>query len=80
MAGSAFVIVFPNGDYEYDMRQASTPTIGDKIRRRGVLWSVASITRGSVATLHVERVDAPAARSVHAVPPRESNSLGGREE
>jgi hypothetical protein len=77
MAGSAFVIVFPNGDFEYGVRQGAAPTIGDKIRRRGVLWSVASITRGSIATLHVERVDAPAASPVHADPPGESNSLSG---
>jgi hypothetical protein len=80
MAARAFVIVFPNGDYEYGVRQGAQPTIGDMIRRRGVLWSVTSITRGSVATMHVERVDAPAARTVHAVPPGESNGLGGREE
>jgi hypothetical protein len=80
MAASAFVIVFPNGDFEYDVRQAAAPTIGDKIRRRGVLWSVTSITRGSVATLHVERVHASAASPVHADPPGESNSMGGRDE
>jgi hypothetical protein len=80
MAASAFVIVFPNGDYEYDVRQGAAPTIGDEIHRRGVLWSVTSITQGSVATLHVERVDAPAASFVHAIPPGEPNSLGGRDE
>jgi hypothetical protein len=68
MAASAFVILFPNGDYEYDLRQSAAPTIGDKIRRRGVVWSVTSITRGSVATVHVERVDAPAASPFTPIP------------
>jgi hypothetical protein len=80
MVATAFVIAFPNGDYEYDVRQGAAPTIGDEIRRRGVLWSVTSMTQGSVAIMHVERVDAPAASSVHAVPPGESKSLRGREE
>jgi hypothetical protein len=74
------VIIFPNGDYEYSVRQGAAPAVGEEIRIRGVLWSVASITRGSVATLYVERVDPPAATSIHAVPPIEANILGGREE
>jgi hypothetical protein len=80
MAARAFVIVFPNGDYEYSVRQGAAPTIGDMIRRRGVLWSVTSITRGSVATMHVERVGGPAADSVHAVPPSESKRQIGQDE
>jgi hypothetical protein len=74
------VIIFPNGDYEYNVRQGAAPTIGDEIRIRGVLWAVTTITRGSVATLHVERVDPPVATSIHAVPPIGANRLGGRQE
>jgi len=74
------VIIFPNGDYEYSVRQGAAPTVGEEIRLRGVLWAVTSITRGSVATLHVERLDQAGATSIHAVPPIEANSLGGRQE
>ena len=72
--------MFPNGDYEYEVRQGATPTIGDTIRRRGGLWSVASITPDTVATLHLEPVDAPALTSVYAVPSIESNIVRAPEE
>jgi hypothetical protein len=77
MAARAFVIIFPGGDYEYAVRRGAAPTIGDQIRRRGVLWSVANITRGTITTVHVERVDTPAASAFHAEAPGERNSLGG---
>jgi hypothetical protein len=53
----AFVIRFPNGDFEYDFTRGRLPSIGDKMRRHGLLWLVTRITRGRVATVHVERVD-----------------------
>jgi hypothetical protein len=59
------VIIFPSGDYEYNVSPGDVPTVGDTIRRKGVLWSVAGITRGTITTLHVERVETPAAKPVH---------------
>lgn len=67
MPAKAFVIRFPNGDYEYDFTRRAIPTIGETMRKQGLLWSVARIThdgleRRGVEIVHVERVD-----------PRESN-------
>lgn len=61
MPGKAFVIRFPSGDFEYDLTVTgrALPTIGDTMRRQGVLWSVVRITPDRVDTVHVERVDAP---------------------
>ncbi len=61
MPAKAFVIRFPNGDYEYDVARRPTPRIGETLRRRGALWSVARITQGVITqdgidTVHVERV------------------------
>jgi len=61
MPAKAFVIRFPNGDYEYDVARRPTPRIGERLRRRGALWSVARITQGAITqdgidTVHVERV------------------------
>jgi hypothetical protein len=61
MPARAFVIRFPNGDYEYDVAWRPTPRIGQTLRRRGALWSVARITQGAITqdgidTVHVERV------------------------
>lgn len=58
MPTTAFVIHFPNGDYEYDMRSGDAPVIGDTVRRRGLLWKVTKRTsRDVVVTLEVEPVD-----------------------
>lgn len=72
------MIRFPNGDYEYDLRRGAALTIGDTIRRRGVLWSVRTITPDFVPTLHVERVNAPVAESVQEVAPGEWNAVDDR--
>ncbi len=56
MPAVAFVIRFPNGDYEYDLSRRIAPTIGETIGRRGMLWSVMNITHADVTTAHVERV------------------------
>ena len=59
----AFVIRFPNGDFEYDLSRRALPLVGDTMRKRGLLWSVTKITpKGrapDVATVHVQRVDEP---------------------
>jgi hypothetical protein len=70
----------PNGDYEYDVGRRAAPTIGDTVRRRGVLWSVTKITQDTVVTLHVERADAPAAQPVQSSVPREARSVSRQAE
>jgi hypothetical protein len=80
MPARAFVIRFPNGDYEYDVGRRAAPTIGDTVRRRGVLWSVTKITQDTVVTLHVERADAPAAQPVQSSVPREARSVSRQAE
>ena len=48
-AGKAFVIRFPSGDFEYDLTVTgrALPVLGDTMRRKGVLWLVTRITKGS---------------------------------
>lgn len=58
MPTKAFVIRFPNGDFEYDLTRRAVPSIGETLRRRGVVWLVTRITQEIVETVHVERVDA----------------------
>jgi hypothetical protein len=61
MPAKAFVIRFPNGDYEYELSRRAAPAIGEMVRRSGVLWKVTRITQGAITqdgidTVHVERV------------------------
>jgi hypothetical protein len=58
MPGKAFVIRFPNGDFEYDLTVTGRdlPVVGDTMRRRGVPWLVTRITQELVAVVHVERL------------------------
>ena len=49
------VIQFPNGDIAYDLTRQTAYSVGETIRRKGVLWVVTRITHEVV---HVERVDA----------------------
>jgi hypothetical protein len=58
MPAKAFVIRFPDGDFEYDMRRAVAPTVGETIRKRGLLWTVTRVTKNEPVTVHVARVDA----------------------
>jgi hypothetical protein len=59
MPAKAFVIRFPNGDFEYDMRRAVAPSVGETIRKKGLLWSVTRVTQDEPITVHVTRVAAP---------------------
>ena len=52
------MIRFPNGDFEYSLTPRAVPSIGETLRRKGVLWLVTQITREVVEIVHVERVDA----------------------
>jgi hypothetical protein len=53
---TAFVIRFPDGDFEYDVTRRGIPAVGDTLRRRGSLWSVLRTHRGEVPTVFVEEV------------------------
>jgi hypothetical protein len=62
MPAKAFVIRFPNGDYEYELSGRTAPGIGETVRRKGELWKVVrikqsgAITQDGIDTVHVERV------------------------
>ena len=57
MPSCAFVIRFPDGDFEYDLGRRGTPSVGETLRRRGTLWSVTRIDDEAVQTIHVEPAD-----------------------
>jgi hypothetical protein len=51
------VIRYPNGDFEYDFTRRAFPSVGERLRRKGLLWLVTRITQGRVMTVYVERSD-----------------------
>ena len=55
MPTKTIVIQFPNGALEYDLTRETVPSVGETLRRDGVLWVV---TRIKNEVVHVERVDA----------------------
>jgi hypothetical protein len=58
MPSRAFVVRFPNGDFEYEVRSRDAPEVGETLRRRGALWKVMTLdTRQAVVTVNVEAVD-----------------------
>ena len=59
----AFIIRFPNGDFEYDLSRSAAPTIGATIRRQGVLWSVVRVNGDDVREIHVEQTPEQGARA-----------------
>lgn len=64
MPSRAFVVRFPNGDFEYEVRSGAAPEVGDMIRRRGAVWRVTMRdARDAVLTVHIEAVDERAAHS-----------------
>ena len=60
----AFVIRFPDGDFEYDFTRSVAPSVGDTLRRLGMTWRVTRHTQGQVLTVHVERADDATGREV----------------
>jgi hypothetical protein len=59
----AFIIRFPNGDFEYDLSRNAAPTIGATIRRQGLLWSVVRVNGDDVREIHVEQTPDQGARA-----------------
>jgi hypothetical protein len=62
MPARAFVIRFPNGDFEYDFTRLAVPVVGETVRKKGLLWRVTRITQDRPVTVHVARVDAVESR------------------
>jgi hypothetical protein len=62
MPARAFVIRFPNGDFEYDFTRLAVPAVGETVRKKGLLWRVTRITQDRPVTVHVARVDAVKSR------------------
>ena len=56
MPARAFVIRFPNGDFEYDFTRRALPRIGDRFKRRGALWQVTSSAQDGGEGIVVVRV------------------------
>ena len=56
MPARAFVIRFPNGDFEYDFTRRLLPRTGDRLKRRGTLWRVTSSAQDGGEGIVVVRV------------------------
>lgn len=70
MPARAFVIRFPDGDFEYDLTRSVPPSVGETLRRRGVSWCVTERTQEDVLTLHVERAQRRPGREYLSARPR----------
>ena len=57
MPARAFVIQFPDGDFEYDFTRGAAPSIGQTLRRRGSLWAVTGVDGERVVTIYVQPTD-----------------------
>ncbi|HJR94319.1 MAG TPA: hypothetical protein VJ807_02720 [Gaiellaceae bacterium] len=57
MPTRAFVIKFPDGDFEYDFTRGTALSVGQTLRRRGSLWSVTGVDGEGVTTVYVEPAD-----------------------
>lgn len=68
MPTRAFVIKFPDGDFEYDFTRGAVLSVGQTLRRRGSLWSVTGIDGEGVATVYVEPAD-HTSEPPHPMPP-----------
>jgi hypothetical protein len=53
----AFLIRYPDGDFEYDFTRQVLPSIGDTVQRKGERWRVTRLVGDGVLTAYVERVE-----------------------
>jgi hypothetical protein len=53
----AFLIHYPDGDFEYDFTRQALPEIGDTVQRKGERWRVTRVVGDGVLTAYVERVE-----------------------
>jgi hypothetical protein len=60
MDTSAYVIRFPDGDYEYVVSPASAPAVGTNIERKHAVWKVTEVVSSTPATVYVAPVPSPA--------------------
>jgi len=65
MDSGAYVIRFPDGDYEYVVSPESAPAVGTRIERRQAVWKVTEVVESKPATVYVAPVPSPA-RARHA--------------
>jgi hypothetical protein len=63
----AFVIRFPDGDFEYDFTRSVAPSVGDTLRRLGTTWRVTRRRQEDVLTIYVERVEHATKREAEAI-------------
>jgi hypothetical protein len=58
MSSTAYVIRFPDGDYEYSVGSTRPPVVGLTITRRGAEWRVTEIVESRPMTVYVTPVPA----------------------
>jgi len=74
MPARAFVIRFPNGDFEYDLTRRALPRIGDRFKRRRTLWQVTSSAQDGGEGIVVVCVSSPGAgTSASMTEPKDEN-------
>ena len=56
MPAKAFLIRYPDGDFEYDFTRQALPAIGDTLQRKGERWRVTRLVGNGVLTAYVEPV------------------------
>jgi hypothetical protein len=76
MPARAFVIRFPDSDFEYDFTRSVAPSVGEILRRRGVTWRVTRRTQEDVLTINVERAEHGTDRAP-GEPPFDSGAITG---
>lgn len=57
MPAKAFIIQFPNGDFEYVMRRRPLPSVGEEIRHGGSQWYVTRTVDDDTPTVFVVPVE-----------------------
>ena len=75
MPTKAFVIRFPNGDFEYDLTRRALPYICETLRRKGLVWAVLRITPDRVDAVHAELLGARRPNDHSSASPRRSACL-----
>jgi hypothetical protein len=59
MSDGAYVIRYPDGDYEYVVSPTSAPTVGTRIERKETVWKVTQVVESKPATVYVSPVPSP---------------------
>jgi hypothetical protein len=59
MSDGAYVIRFPDGDFEYVVSPTPAPSVGAKLKRRNAVWKVTEVVESEPVTVHVALAPAP---------------------